>query len=231
MAFIRTHMIPLPVNGNDARGYLAQPGDDNRHPGLVLIQEWWGVEPHIIELAQRMASEGFITLVPDLYHGRVATEPDDARREVMLLMSSIQNAMAEIHGALKVLMELPEVDPKKIGVIGFCMGGHLTYRAAQSFAEVGAAVPFYGGNYNPTPEEVAGVKAPICAFYGEQDAGIPLEQIRKIEAMYQAAGKDYQAKIYPAGHAFINPDHGGYHAESARQAWGEAVAFLRKHLQ
>jgi carboxymethylenebutenolidase len=231
MALIRTNMIPLSVNGDGARGYLAQPGDDQRHPGVVLIQEWWGVEPHIIGLAQKLALEGFVTLVPDLYHGRVVTEPDDARREVMLLMSSIQKAMAEIHGALQVLMELPEVDPKKIGVIGFCMGGRLTYQAAQSFPEVGAAVPFYGGNYNPTPEEVAGVKAPVCAFYGEHDAGIPLEQIRKIEDLYRAAGKDYQAKIYPAGHAFINSDHGGYHAESARQAWDEAVAFLKQHLQ
>jgi carboxymethylenebutenolidase len=230
MATIRTNMVPLPVNGDGARGYLAQPHDDVKHPGLVLIQEYWGVETHIIDLAQKMAAQGFVTLVPDLYHGRVATEPDDARREVMLLRSSIESAMQEIHGALTYLMELPEVDPKKMGVIGFCFGGNLTYRAAERFPEVGVAVPFYGGGYDPTPEDIAGVTAPILAFYGEKDGGIPPEQIQKITSTYKASGKDYEARIYPAGHAFLNPNHGAYHGESAVKAWAEAIAFLKQHL-
>jgi carboxymethylenebutenolidase len=219
MATIRTNMVPLAVNGDGARGYLAQPDDDQPHPGIVLIQEWWGVEPHVIELAQRLAVAGFVTLVPDLYHGKVATEPDDARREVMMLMETVQNAMKEIRGALTYLAGLPEVEPKKLGIMGFCMGGRLTYFAAERFPEVGVAVPFYAGRYDPKPEDIANVTAPILAFYGGMDEGIPVEQIRKIES------------LYPAGHAFINPDHGDYHAASAHQAWDEAVAFLKQNLQ
>jgi carboxymethylenebutenolidase len=231
MATICTAMVDLQANGEAAQGYLAQPDDDAKHPGLVLIQEWWGLEPHIIDLAQKLAVESFVTLVPDLYHGKIASEPDDARRQVMLLFNNIQRAMKEIHGAMTYLTALPEVDPKKLGIIGFCMGGHLTYRAAERFPELGAAVPFYAGNYNPTPDEVAGVNAPILAFYGEHDAGIPPEHIRKIEDLYKAAGKTYEARVYPAGHAFINPAHGGYHAESAAKAWPEAIAFLKQHLK
>ncbi len=230
MATIRTSTVSLPVNGDGAQGYLAQPDDRVQHPGLVLIQEWWGIEPHILDLAQKLAVEGFVTLVPDLYHGKVATEPDDARRQVMFLRSTLDSAMEEIHGALRYVQSLPEVDPKRIGIIGFCFGGNLTYRAAESFPEVGACVPFYGGGYDPTPESVAGVTAPVMAFYGETDGGIPLEQIQKIKSLYTAAGKDFQVKIYPAGHAFLNPTHGAYHAESATRAWGEAIVFLKQRL-
>jgi carboxymethylenebutenolidase len=231
MTTIRTGMVPLKVNGEAAQGYLAQPDDDQRHPGVVLIQEWWGIESHIIDLAQKLAAEGLVTLVPDLYHGKVATEPDDARRQVMLVRENLQRALKEIHGAVLYLRELPEVEPKKLGVIGFCFGGNLTYRAAEQFEEVGVAVPFYGGGYDPTPEEVAKVRVPVLAFYGEFDGGISLEQVRKIESLYKAANKDYEARIYPAGHAFINPNHGGYHAESAAKAWPEAIAFLKQHLR
>lgn len=230
MASIRTNVVPLKVNGDAARGYLVQPHDDARHPGLVMIQEWWGLEPHIIGLAQKMAVEGFVTIIPDLYHGVVATEPDDARREVMQLMSNMQRGMQEVHGALQYLSSLPEVDPDKIGIIGFCMGGRVTYMAAENFPEISATITFYAGGYKPTAEGVAGVKSPVLAFYGEKDAGIPLEDIENIRSLYQSAGKDFEARIYPAGHAFLNPDHGGYHADSADKAWGEAVTFLKQHL-
>ena len=231
MATIRINLVPLKVNGEGAQGYLAQPDDDQRHPGVVLIQEWWGIESHIIELAQKLAAEGFVTLVPDLYHGKVATEPDDARRQVMLVRENLQRALKEIRGALTCLQGLPEVEPKKSGVIGFCFGGNLTYRAAEQFEEVGVAVPFYGGGYDPTPEDVAKVRALVLAFYGESDGGIPLEHVRKIEGLYKAANKDYEARIFPGGHAFLNPNHGGYHAESAAKAWTEAIAFLKQHLR
>lgn len=231
MATIRTSQVPLPVNGPGANGYLAQPADDAKHPGIVLIQEWWGVDSHIIDLAQKMAAQGFVTLVPDLYHGQVATEPDDARRIVMQLRESIETAMQEIHGALKVLMDLPEVDPKKMGIIGFCFGGGITYRAAERFPEISVAVPFYGGGYDPTLEDLANSTASVLAFYGEADAGIPAEQRQKIETVFKAAGRDFQMRVFPGGHAFLNPTHGGYHADSAKQAWGEAIAFLKEHLR
>lgn len=230
MAVLRTRMVDLHVNGNGAQGYLAQPDDDATHPGVVLIQEWWGLEPHIKDLAQKLAAEGFAVMVPDLYHGKIATEPDEAAKMVMMIGKNIDRACAEVQGAISALLALPSVTPKKAGVIGFCVGGLVTYKIAERSSDVAVACPFYAGGYDPTPEDVAKVTAPILAFYGDRDDGIPMAQVEKIRALYRDAGKDYEALVYHAGHAFINPTHGAGVEEAARDAWPKAVAFLKKHL-
>src|SRR5579875_2036052 len=130
MAVVRTEMIDLPVNGDGARAFLARPDDETARPGVVLIQEWWGLEPHIKDLAQRLAAEGFVTAVPDLYHGKIATEPDDAQKMVMMLRGNVEKAVREVRGAIDTLVARPEVEPKKVGLIGFCVGGFLTYKTA-----------------------------------------------------------------------------------------------------
>ena|SRR5436305_2365373 len=231
MAVVRTSRIALSVNGSDAYAFVTQPDDDATHPGLVLIQEWWGIEPHILELAQKLATEGFIVAVPDLSHGKVATEPDDAMRMYMLIRENVDKAAKEIIGALNEVKALPNVEPKKLGLIGFCLGGFLTYTVASRYADLGAVVPFYGAGYDPTPEEVAKVNAPVLAIYGRQDGSIPLGQIEKIEQVYKAAGKDITVKIYDAGHAFINPMHGAGNEKAAAEAWPLAVSFLKEKLR
>ncbi|MGH2480518.1 MAG: dienelactone hydrolase family protein [Ktedonobacteraceae bacterium] len=231
MAIIRTSHVDLKVNGDGAYAYVAQPDDNARHPGVVLIQEWWGIEPHIRNLAQKLAAEGFVVAVPDLYHGKIATEPDDAMKMVMMLRGSMDRATKEIIGALETLRAMPGVEPKKPGLIGFCVGGYLTYTVAAHYNNLGAVVPFYGGGYDPTPDEVAKVNAPVLALYCSRDDGIPAAQIEKIEGMYKAAGKDLTVKIYDAGHAFLNPDHGMGNEAAAAAAWPVAIDFLRAHLQ
>jgi carboxymethylenebutenolidase len=231
MAVIRTSQVDLHVNGEGAYAYVAQPDDDALYPGVVLIQEWWGVEPHVRDLAQKLASEGFIVAVPDLYHGRVATEPGDAMKMVMLLRQNIDRASQEIIGALEALKAMPGVQPKKPGLIGFCVGGTLTYIVAARYADLSAVVPFYAGGYDPTPEEVAQVSAPVLAIYGRHDQSIPLTQVEKIERLYRDAGKDIDVRIYDAGHAFLNPDHGTGNPQAAADAWPRAVKFLHDHLR
>jgi carboxymethylenebutenolidase len=234
VAVIRTRTVDLAANGEGATAYLAQPDDDSSHPGLVLIQEWWGIEAHVIDLAQKMAVEGFVTLVPDLYHGQVATEPDDAQKSLMMVMGNMERALTEIGGCLEYLKALGEVAPKKLGIIGFCMGGHLVYRAAERFSDIGAAVPFYGVMYDPTPEQLAPVQAPILAMYAEKDSYVPMEQIEKLRQTFAAAGKQYQAKVWPGDHGFVNnthPDLGVYEEASAKPAMAEAVTFLRQNLR
>ncbi len=231
MAVIRTSNVDLKINGDSAYAYVAQPDDDAKHPGVVLIQEWWGIEPHIRSVAQRLAAEGFVVAVPDLYHGKVATEPDDAMKMIMMLRQNVDRASQEIIGALETLKAMPSVEPKKLGLIGFCVGGFLTYTVAARYSDLGAAVPFYGGGYDPTPEEVAKVNAPVLAIYGSQDQSIPHASIEKIERLYKAAKKDLTVKIYDAGHAFLNPDHGAGNEAAAAEAWPLAVNFLRQHLK
>jgi carboxymethylenebutenolidase len=231
MAVIRTSHIDLHVNGNGAYAYVAQPDDDQQHPGIVLIQEWWGIEPHVQGLAQKLATDGFIVAVPDLYHGKIATEPNDAMRMMMMVRNNVDTAVNKIIGALDTLKSYPNVQPKKLGLIGFCMGGFLAYTTASRYPDLGAVLPFYGAGYDPTPAEVAKVNAPVYAFYGSQDDSVPAEQRAKIERLYKEAGKDYHVKVYKAGHAFINPDHGMGNKAAADDAWAIAVSFLKEHLR
>ena len=228
---VQTKTVHLDPNDPEPQGYLVRPDDDKPYPGIVLIQEWWGIEPHIRELAIRLATSGFVVLVPDLYHGKVATEPDEAQKMLMMTVQNMERAVREITLALDFLRNDPGVQPKKLGLMGFCMGGLLTFKTAERYPHLGAISPWYGGGYDPTLEDVAKVTAPVLAIYGEKDTGIPLEQVRKIEKLYKDAGKDIAVRIYPnAGHAFNNPDHGMYVAEAAKDAWARAVAFFKHRL-
>jgi carboxymethylenebutenolidase len=197
----------------------------------VLIQEWWGIEPHIRDLAHKLAAEGFVVAVPDLFHGKVVTEPDEAQKMVMMIAGNIDKAAREIIGALETVKAMPNVEPKKLGLMGFCVGGLLTLVVASRYPDLGAVVAFYPGGYDPKPEDVAKVNAPVLAFYGRRDQSIPMEQVDKIEKMFKAAGKDYTAKVYDAGHAFINPAHGMGDERAAAEAWPLAVNFLKEKLR
>ena len=125
---IRTESVSFASNGDTANGYLARPAGDGPFPAIVVIQEWWGLDAHIKDLAERFAGEGFVALAPDFYHGQVTTEPDDARKLVMALNGPI--ALRETGGAIVYLSNLPDVEPKSVGVIGFCAGGRLALAAA-----------------------------------------------------------------------------------------------------
>lgn len=231
MAVIRTSRLDLPVNGEGAYAYIAQPDDDAAHPGVVLIQEWWGIESHIIDLAQKLAAEGFVVAVPDLYHGKVSTEPNEAQKAVMVMIGKLESAIKEIEASLDTLKTLPNVEPKKLGLIGFCVGGFLTYKVAERYGDLGAALPFYAGGYDPSGDDIKNVNVPILAFYGSQDVSIPLEQVEKIKQVYADAGKNLTVHVYEAGHAFLNPNHGMGNEEAAADAWPKAVSFLRDNLK
>lgn len=230
MAVVRTETMDLKVNGDGAYAYVARLDDNTARPGLVLIQEWWGIEPHIRELAQRLATEGFVVAVPDLYHGKIATEPDDAQKMVMMLASNIAHAVAEINGAINTLTARADVQPKKAGLIGFCVGGLLAYKTAEATDRLAAVCSFYGGGYDPSPSDVARIGAPVRAFYGEKDHSVSADQIAKLRGLFKDAGKDFEASTYPAGHAFVNPMHGMGDEASAKDAMGKAVSFLKLHL-
>ncbi len=231
MAVVRTSKVDLKVNGDGAYAFVAEPDDQATHPGLVLIQEWWGIEPHIMDLAQKLAAAGFVVAVPDLYHGKVVTEPNDAMKAVMMIRGNIDTAVKKITGALDTVKAMPNVEPKKLGLMGFCVGGFMTFTVAARYTGLGAVVPFYPGGYDPTPEEVAQVDAPVMAFFGSRDDSVPMPQVAKIERMYKEAGKDITVKVYDAGHAFINPSHGMGNEEAAAEAWPLAVNFLKEKLR
>jgi carboxymethylenebutenolidase len=227
---IRTEDVSFASNGDTAHGYLARPAGDGPFPAIVVIQEWWGLDAHIKDLAERFAGEGFVALAPDLYHGQVATEPDDARKLVMALNGPI--ALREIGGAIGYLSALAEVEPKSVGVIGFCAGGRLTLVAAATGDErIGAVAAFYGGGVQPTAEFVGGINAPVLAVYGEEDAGIPPEQYNGLAAEMDRQEKTFDMVTYPgAGHAFMNDTRPSYNANAAADAWVRAVQWFHTYL-
>lgn len=222
-------MVSFDVQSQSNSGYLALPGGAGPWPGVVVIQEFWGLDDHIKSIADRLAAEGFAALAPDLYNGQVATEPDEARKLRMALVWD--EALAVIQGAVNYLVGQSQVSPKKVGVVGFCMGGGLTWHAAAKLTHVGAAAPFYGGGPEMTDEEVGRISAPVLAIFGELDQGVSPQVANQRAAQMDRAGVKHEMIIYPnAQHAFFNDIRPAYNPEAAADAWQRTLRFFREAL-
>jgi carboxymethylenebutenolidase len=223
--------VEFASNGNQAHGYLSVPASGSG-PGVVVIQEWWGLVDHIREVCDRLAGEGFVALAPDLYHGETTAEPDDAGKLMMEL--DIERAAKDMSGAVDFLLGHDAVEGSKVGAIGFCMGGGLVLvLAARNGAKVGAAVPFYGVFKGETPD-LSGISCPVLGHFGEQDDFAPPEKARELEeTITEQAGVDCTFHIYrDAGHAFYNDDRPeAHHPEHAAKAWELTLNFLRANLE
>lgn len=226
---IVSQMIEFKSNEHTTPGFLSRPATPGRYPGLVAIQEWWGLVPHIKDVAERFASQGFVTLAPDLYHGQAASEPDEARKLAMEL--DRERAVSEIQAAMRYLQGLEGVGPRKIGVVGWCMGGGLVIATAAASREVGAGVAFYGGARNV--ELVPEIRAPLLGLFGEEDHGIPVDIVRAFEQELEERQVPHEIHIYSgAGHAFFNDSRPqAYDAEAAQDAWERTLAWFRKYLR
>ena len=228
MKAVTSKMIEFPSGMQGTPGYLTRPDDERQHPALVVIQEWWGLVPHIKDVAGRFAREGFIALAPDLYHGQVTQEPDEARKLAMGLDRN--RAVAEIAAAAQYLKAMEQVSPNKIGVVGWCMGGGLALSTAASSPDVGAVVAFYGRPLDVG--DTAKLTAPVLGLYGELDQSIPVDAVHAFERELKAYNITHEIHIYPgAQHAFFNETRPHiYHAEAAKDAWQKTLAWFRKYL-
>jgi carboxymethylenebutenolidase len=222
--------VTFASNGGEVHGYLKLPAS-GRGPGLVVIQEWWGLDDHMADTVDRFAAEGFVALAPDLYGGRVAHDADTAGE--MLAALPVEQAAKDLAGTIDFLLAEPAVTSSTVGAVGFCMGGGFVLLvAAQHGDKIGAAVPFYGVG-PAVPDQYRTVTAPIQGHYGEQDAFYPVEQARAQERQIR---QESQGKVefyyYPAGHAFHNEKDqlGTYNEEYANLAWERAVAFLKANV-
>jgi carboxymethylenebutenolidase len=220
--------IGFASDGERARGYLALP-ITGRGPGLLVIQEWWGLVDHIRDVCDRFAREGFAALAPDLYRGALASDPDQAGR--LMLGLEIPRAARDLDGAVKALLDQDAVEGARVGAIGFCMGGQLALFAATRNRRIGAVADFYG--IHPAVElDLAGLEAPVLGIFAERDAFVPPEAARRLEAELRRAGKRASFEVYPGvDHAFFNdtrPDV--YDAGAAARAWAQTLAFFRAEL-
>ena len=219
-------MIEYAANGGKARGYLAEPASPNGK-GVIVIQEWWGLAPHIQEVADRFAGLGYVALAPDLWDGKLTTNPDEAGR--MLMALQIDDAAQKLRGAVHALHA--HGAPGKLGVVGFCMGGQIALYAATSMPdEIGACVNFYGIHPHVKPD-YARLRAPVLSFFGEKDSFVTPAAGREIAQVIRAAGGRCEVHVYDAGHAFFN-DHRpeAYDADAATKAWALTKDFLAANL-
>jgi carboxymethylenebutenolidase len=221
-------MVQFPFAGGTTGGYLATP-QQGSGPGVIVIQEWWGLVDHIKDLCDRFAAEGFVALAPDLYHGKVAKSPDEAGKLMMALR--IDEAERDLSAAVDYLETQDSITSAKLGVVGFCMGGQLALYAATKNSKIGACVVFYGIHPKVKPD-LPNLHAPVLGNFGEKDHSVPPSAVHDLERQLKDLGKQVDMKIYKdADHAFFNDTRPEvYDADAAADAWQRTIAFLRQHL-
>jgi carboxymethylenebutenolidase len=225
-------MIEFPSNGTTGKGYLATPASGSG-PGVVVIQEWWGLVPHIMDVCDRFAAEGFVALAPDLYAGKQAApgEPDEAGKLMMAM--ELDRAGKDMSGAVDEAGRRGSVGG--VGVVGFCMGGGLALvLACQRPDAVRACVPFYG--IVPWPDaqpDYAAMQASVLAHIAEKDGWFGPDAAAELESELQALGKQTEFHVYAgADHAFFNDTRPEVHdADASRLAWDRTVSFLHDTLE
>jgi carboxymethylenebutenolidase len=195
---------------------------------VIVIQEWWGLVDHIKDVCDRFAAEGFVALAPDMYHGKSAKSPDEAGKLMMALR--IDEAERDLSAAVDYLETQDSTTSKKVGIVGFCMGGALALYTATKNSKIGACVVFYGIHPKVKPD-LPNLQAPVLGNYAENDRSVPPAVVHDLEKQLRDLGKQVDMKIYDADHAFFNDTRPEvYNAEASADAWQRTIAFLRENL-
>jgi carboxymethylenebutenolidase len=220
--------VDFASNGGQTNGYLAIP-EKGSGPGVVVIQEWWGLVDHIKDICDRFAAAGFVALAPDMYHGKVAKSPDEAGKMMMALR--IDEVEKDLRGTVQYLLNHDATTSNRVGTVGFCMGGALSLYAASKNPGVGACVVFYGIHPNVKPD-LANLQAPVLGIFAEKDRSVPPATVHELERQLKALGKTVEMHIYPGtDHAFFNDQRPEvYNAAAANDAWRRTLEFFRQHL-
>jgi carboxymethylenebutenolidase len=225
--------ISFPSNGSEASGYLVRP-EGGSGPGILVIQEWWGLDSGIKEMASRLAAAGFVALAPDLYHGELAQHDEMDKASQLMQSMPPGRAASDMSGAIDYLAGLDGVTGRGIGVVGFCMGGMLSFLIAAGRPDkVVAVVPFYGFPAPDMEPDWSSMSAVIRGHMAEHDDFFTPEMATALEAKLQGMGKDVTLTIHPgAGHAFMAPHNalGTLNEELASVIWPQALMFLHEQL-
>lgn len=227
-----TNVTYAAQDGTTLHGYLAEPEGDGPFPGVLMVHEWWGLRPEIIEKADKLAEEGYVVLAPDTYRGATTTL---VPRAIFLRVTvPTDRADSDMQAAFDYLAGLDTVDADSIGVMGFCYGGGVALRHAINNPQIAATVNLYGDTvsdpaaFGALLNEDAG---PVLGIFGAEDQQIPVSEVNDFEAALAEAGIEHIVTIYPdVGHAFVQPDTmaaGG----AALEAWEQIVAFFDTHLE
>jgi carboxymethylenebutenolidase len=243
---ITSGMVQVPAADGKMSGFLARPADAAKHPGIIVVQEAFGLNAHIKDVAARLAREGYVTLAPDLYYREqdAVVGYDNLPEAIRLMMGLADDKIAQDMGAaISYLQKQPAVRSDRIGVTGFCMGGRITFLTACLNSAVKAAVPFYGGGIGSvmqpserTPraplEYAEKLAAPLLLFFGGNDSFIPLDEVERIKTRLAELKKSAETVVYPgAPHGFFCEQRDSYRADAANDAWTRMLKFFHQHLQ
>jgi carboxymethylenebutenolidase len=231
---IRSEMIEVPTPGGRMPAQLAQPIGREQAPAVVVVQEAFGLNAHIKDVARRIAGEGYVTVAPDLFYrgGRCRTAGYDELPKALGFMAELKDEeiVADLSAVVADLEGRPSVARGRIGITGFCLGGRVSYLAACALpGKFKAAVPFYGGGI--PVERTSALAAPVLAFFGEDDPYIPLAQVERLRTEATRLGKQVEIVVYPgAPHGFFCNERESYRPDAAADAWTRLRSFLARHL-
>jgi carboxymethylenebutenolidase len=221
--------VTFEANGGTAPGYLSVP-ESGGGPAVVVLQEWWGLEPHIKDVCDRFAAEGFLALAPDLFRGETTDQPDEAQQKMMAM--SMDQAEKDMRGAVDYLAGHEGFQGSGVGSVGFCLGGGLSVWAATANPKVDAVVTYYYVMPHGKPD-LSKIDAPVLGHFGTADDFVSVDDAKALEQELRDAGVEARFELYEgAAHAFFNDTNrlGTYDENSARRSWERTVSFFREHL-
>ena len=236
--------VDMQSDGQTMEAYLTQPATAGRYPAVVVIQEIWGVNSHIQSVTDRFPSQGYVGLAPALFHreGHMTLGLYEEMEPALARLGRCTDAqiIADVRAAVAYLKAQPFVDPQRIGIVGFCFGGRVSYQSACNVPDLKAAVVFYGGRIlqplggpGPAPVEQTGnITAPVLGLFGEEDSNPSPADVATIEAELKKQGKTYEFHMYPGcGHGFHCDGRASYRHEAAKDAWAKTMAWFDKYLK
>jgi len=225
-----TEKVSYKSGGDTVTGYLALPSGEGKHPAVIVIHEYWGLNDWAEEQTRKFADQGYVALAVDLYRGKVTTDANEAHE----LMRGLPDdrGLRDLQAAFAYLASRPDVNPEKIGSVGWCMGGGWSIKLAVDQPKLAVCIVNYGA-LPSDPATVQKIKAPVLGNFGAEDRGITPDSVRAFESEMKKQGKSVDIKIYPgAGHAFQNPNNkDGYRPEATEDAWKRMTAFFKQKLQ
>lgn len=216
----------------NATGYMVQPpGQTNNLPAVVVIHEWWGVNQHIKDAADKLAAEGYVVFAADLYNGEVASVPDRARELSSSVRNNPEEAINNLNEAVKYVASLPNVNSSRIASLGWCFGGGQSLQLALNTETPLAATVIYYGNLVTNQTELSKIRWPVLGVFGSEDQSIPVDTVNQFEAALNANNITNAIYIYEGvGHAFANPSGDNYAPEETADAWEKTLEFLSRYV-
>lgn len=236
--------VDINVGGQNMESYLTKPTDSDPHPAVIVIQEIWGVNSHIQYVTDRLPTQGYVGLAPAMFHreGPMTIGLHEEMDTAVGWMGNCTDAgiVADVQAAVDYLKAQPFVQSSRIGIVGFCYGGRVSYLAACNISDLKASVVFYGGRIlaplggdGPSPlDQSSKINAPMLGLFGEDDQNPSLEDVEKISSVLTRHNKAYEVHTYPGcGHGFHCNARSSYRPESARDAWAKTMAWFDQHLK